>query len=271
MNEEKGSSIEDNFDVWFKYSQSFHSAKLANQLKRVLKSKESQNGFEIRKEYSGTDEVFYLTESYNPTVLALNSKSCDEFYQLICNQFPIDEIEQNPILNFTGKTTINQADNSFKAVDKTNQKDFPLNIFSKISSKNIVIHSVYYSIVTFFVLQICILPGNVSDYKLGSWSYFFFFGVFCLVFYASIWSYSKLFRDIKLYNDIFKFSTIYSCTFYLLVFIEIMIIDSTRPATFSLFFSIVLIFFGQIVGVIFGLFLALVMYFVKGGKMVNMK
>lgn len=256
-------NIENNFKEWFEYSRSKDNQVQANVLKKVLLTKKPQGIIEISEKVSG-DEIYYcVRERYNPIFLYINTDSCQEFYSYLCNLSPELEVEIPEVNVF-------QENNSKKDV-VVSDRSIKSNIFRIISSKKPFIHSLRFSFLSLLVLQVLIIPGNISDYKPPSWSYIVFFGVLTCVFYLSIWSYSKFFSNLKSYDDIFKFSIVFYCSFYLFVFTEIMIIDSIGSNNFSILFSLVLIILGQVVGVLFSLFFAAIIYFIKGGKMINIK
>lgn len=256
-------NVEFDFKQWFEYSRSKEHQAQANMLKRVLLTKQSQGTIEISEKVLEGEICYCIVERYNPVLLYVNSSSCQEFYGHICSLFPDEEPEYSEPKN-TQEIVNKQIDANSKINDRTN-------IFRMISSEKPFIHSLRFSFLSLLVLQVLILPGNISDYKLPSWSYLIFLGVFTLTFYLCIWSYSKVFSDIKSYNDIFKFSIIFCNSFFLLVFVEVMIIDSIVIDNFSFLFSLILIVLGQLIGVLFSLFFAAVIYFIKGGKMVDVR
>lgn len=254
-------NIEYNFKEWFEYSRSKDNQAQVNMLKRVLLTKQSKEIIDISEKVSEGEIYYCIVERYNPVLLYVNSNSCQEFYSYLCDLFPEEKPEKIEVKN--------TQENVNEQIDSDSNIDGRTNIFRMISSKKPIIHTLRFSLLAFIILQVLILPGNISDYKLPSWSYIVFFGVLVCVFYMSIWSYSKFISNLKSYNDIFKFSIFFFCLFYLFVFIEIMIIDSIGSDNFSILFSLLLIILGQVVGVLFSLFFAAIIYFIKGGKMIN--
>lgn len=254
-------NIEYDFKEWFNYSHSKEFQNKTSLLKKVLLTRKSQGDIEFTEKIIDNETCFCIAEKFNPVLLCLKIEFCEEFYNYLCNLFPEVEVE-------IPEVNVIRENNSEKnvIVSDTSSKS---NIFRIISSKKPFIHSLRFSFLSLIVLQALILPGNISDYKLPSWSYIIFLSVFALTFYLCIWSYSKIFTNVVSYNDIFKFSIIFCNSFFLLVFVEVMIIDSIVIDNFSFLFGFILIILGQLVGVIFSLFFAVITYFIKGGKMIN--
>ncbi|MGE0079543.1 MAG: hypothetical protein AB7S48_16905 [Bacteroidales bacterium] len=267
MNEDV--NFETDFMTWFNYSQSINSLKLIHELKHVLKSKESQKSYVISNGITEDGVTYFITEKYNPTALRLTNSGCNTFYDFLCQQYPEENTEE-PI-KVESKSEIVSVDKKINPETKNPQENRSklLMILHKISSKNVILHSLSFSILAFIISQINILPGNISSYKLGNWSIYLFFGMFAFVYFLCIWAYSNLYKNIKLYNEIFKFSILYSSSFFLLAFIETMIIDFLFSESFTIFGSIMLIILGQIMGVILSPILTLIIFFVKGGKIIN--
>jgi hypothetical protein len=274
MAESNETNIVTDFRKWYDYSQSAASSKMSNRLKMVIRMRESQPGFTFEANSSGGETIFYITESYNPAVLRLTEGSCHEFLELISTRYPGEEVvEKFEIQQLaTNPEVISSKKEQKTAVKNSFNGGFLLKLSTKISSPNKAKHSLYFSLVTFVILQINLLPGNVGPHELGGWGIYFFFGVWFLIAYLQIWSYSKLYYNIKSYGDIFKLSALYGALFFLYVALEITGIDLIRGKVeisilWTLFFTILL----QSLGIMLSLFITVVLYFVKGGKMINYK
>jgi hypothetical protein len=262
--------IATDFRQWYSYSQSAQSSKMSNQLKRVIEKKESQYGFTFEIAKTGNEEIYYLSEKYYPAVLRLTKLSCDEFLGFIGTHYADEEFTEENNCQESAKQdnkTVRNKEYPFLSKN-TSKKTLLISTLSTISSNNKLKHSFNFSLITFLILQINILPGNISNNKVGDWGIYFFFGIFCLIYFFNIWSYSKLFYNIRSYTDIFRLTALYSSVFFLLVFLEITIIDMFGEK-FNIWWNLFLIILGQLFGVFLSLFLTMILYFIKGGRMVN--
>jgi hypothetical protein len=160
--------------------------------------------------------------------------------------------------------TIAPADNSTGKV-----QHFFLNLLKRISFANKWKHSFCFSLICVAILQIVIVPENFDIGKVGGWGIYFFYGVLLLVWILNIWAYSKIFYNIRLYKDIFKLTFLYHTSFYMLVFIEIVVRDVLSGSSFVVLFFIWMFLLFQLVGILSTLFLSWIMYLVKGGKTIE--
>jgi hypothetical protein len=208
-------------------------------------------------------------------VLKLTNSLCNEFLSLIKTKYSADELieeerSQSTRLDLIDHKKVNENTDSDNHAEKSNTNNFNHNILIKISSPFKVKHSIFYSFPTFIILQIIILPGNIGNHKIGDWGIYFFISVFCGILYLSILSYSKLFYNIRSYKDIFKLTAPFCSIFLLLVFLEILIIDSFSEK-FNLLWNLFLILAAQFFGIIISLFLTMIIYYLKGGKVIYLQ
>lgn len=157
--------------------------------------------------------------------------------------------------------------------DNSSGKDqrFYLNLLKRISSAKKWKHSFCFSLISLAILQIVILPGNIGLGKPEGWGIYFFFGMLLLIWILNIWTYSKFFYSVRLYKDIFKLSFLYWFSFFTLVLVEIVVLDILQGPSYNVLFYILIFLLFQSVGILFTLFLSMIMYYVKGGKMIEYK
>lgn len=272
MSDYQDKYVEANFRQWYAYSQSAQSRRMSNHLKSALKNRQSQHEFTFESENTDGEEFFYISENYNPTILRLNKLALDEFISLIETNYADEEIveEQEPQEPAKQKNRPIEKEVNIPQAKEANKTGYLLDLLSKISSVNKTKHSLYYSLLTFIILQIVIIPGNIGYQSIGGWGRFFFFTIFGLAAFLNSWSYSKLYSNISTYNAIFKLTASYSSLFFLFAFIEVTVIDMFG-GNFILWFNLLLIIFGQIVAIILSLFITMIIYFIKGGKALNIK
>jgi len=272
MSDYQDKYVETDFRQWYTYSQSAQSSRMSNHLKSVIKNKQSQHEFTFESERTDGEELFYISESYNPTLLRLNKPALDEFLSLIEANYADEEIveEKKPQEPAKQKSKPIEKEVNTPQTKEANKTGFLLDLLSKISSVNRTKHSLYYSLLAFTILQIVIIPGNIGYQGIGGLGRFFFFTIVGLAAFLNIWSYSKLYCNIQTYNAIFKLTAQYCSLFFLLVFMEVAVIDMFG-GNFTIWFSLLLVIFGQVVAIILSLFITMVIYFIKGGKLLNIQ
>jgi len=262
---------ETDFQIWYRYSQSAQSSRLAGQLKEVLNKREPLHGFALLSEQTGEETVWYLSEKYNPSVLRLTEKSCGEFLDYICAQYPdtqTTEEEDSGKADGQHVPAPEKDEKGFSKVQANKNSRQIIHIPEKISSKHKGKHALAFSLFAFLLLQILILPGNISAHQFGDWGIILFFGILCGMYFFSIWSYSRFYSPVRKYTDIFRLTVFYCSFLFLFIFIEIAFIDLFGDQ-FVLLFSLLLIIAGQLAGILLSLFLAMITYFIQGGRMIS--
>lgn len=124
-----------------------------------------------------------------------------------------------------------------------------------------------FSLISFLLAQPVVILGN-TGHRLGDIGTYSLLTIEHSLWFLCYWSYARFFILERTYRAIFKLTGNYFAFTLLLLFIEV---DFFMLADGSLtwFIAIGFILLGQLVGLIESLFLSMIMYYVRGGKVIN--
>jgi hypothetical protein len=275
MNENNGNHhLESDFKKWYNYSQCNGNAKLTLALKKAILHQESGSIFTINKKGDKEKSLLIISEKYNPISLGIHQDSMNEFINFLGSfnyieeegyPDPLNKKEPNETIDTKTKA---QKDKSRSYKNEVKEKKI-FNLLHKLSFQKKTLHALSFSFITFIILQIIILPTNLYDIKLGNWSKYLFLGFSLFTCTLSTISYSKYYYSLKQYKDIFGLVTRFYSFLWLFIFSEIIVIDLILDKAFNVLFGVFLILLGQVAGLITSLFLSMIIYYTKGGKMIN--
>lgn len=275
MNENKANQIfENDFKKWYSYSQCYENPELTLSLKRVITNQKSESSFILTKQVSAGETLLIINENYNPIALSLQGDNINKFISFLAS------------FNYAEKNTYSSTEksNKYKSANvksqyeniseiKHIQKDSKqynkiFQLLNKASSENKTKHSLSFSLIAFALLQLVILPGNINNTKFGDWAKIFFFGIMILFCILSLFSYSTSYNKVKQYKDINSLVSRFNSFIWLFTFFEVVLIDLIIDNEFNFWFSLFLLFITQFAALIISLFLSMIIYFAKGGKMI---
>lgn len=274
MNNHQTPDVTNDFRQWYSFSQSSKNSKMSTRLKKLLENKVNQKGFSFSEALEVTDEIIYLKEDYNPTILRLNKASCSEFLKYVYSIYPENELEEDDDIKKNSENDQKEksilANKDFEPIaemDKT-AKNMLLRLLEKISSQSYLKHSFNFSLLTFLFLQPAILPGNIGYSSLGVVGENLFYAITFLVSFLSVWSYSKLFAKINSSKPIFQLTALHNAFFFLLAMTEVAVFDLVQ-GKFIFIFHLFLIAVGQIAGLVLTIVQSGIIYFIRGGKLIK--
>lgn len=273
MNSHQSTDSNNDFRQWYSFSQSSKNNKLASRLKKLLENKVEQKSFSLSKVAEGNEEIFYLKEDYNPTVLKLSMAECSEFLKYVYSFYPTDDLEEDKIIdqhseyNLAKKIETDHGNELVIGIGEKN-KNTLLRLLEKISSRSYLKHSFNFSLLTFLFLQPAILPGNLGYSNLGKFGEYLFYLITFLISFLSVWSYSKLFIKINASKPIFQLTALHNAFFFGLAMAEVAVFDLLE-GKFIFLFHLFLIVFGQIAGLLLTIVQSGIIYFVRGGKLIK--
>ena len=265
---------ETDYISWFKYSQSIQNLKKASSLKHLLECKNQINGFNLLMEANEQGTYYILSEDYNPNQLKISPEDLEYFIRYIehfyGDQLEFYEIEkEHPSDSINDSTTEPETDNN-EITGKRKIYFQPQRLIRWLPSKNKIIHALRFSFINFLLAQYIILKGNLGEGILSDNASYYFFSTVFLLSVAVVFSYPKQRSAIKQYRDIFKLLYAFNGFLFLLIFLEVNIID-TASGDFNILAQVFLIVLGQIAALIISSFLSMFFYFIKGGKLMYMK
>ncbi len=270
--------FEIDFRKWLVFSESSKNPQMMKSLKKAINNKRSYAGIEIEKEKTTSGYDYYFIESENPVGLKIESDKYTQFLNYFQDHYDKEGLknyfsekgkqETQKFNTYSDSETYSDQNSQFNYTEYSSEKT--PNFLRKISSVNKLKHSFNFSLLGLIVLQIVIIPENVGGQSLGNSSIYLVFGVMLLTWFLNFWAYSKFYDMKNTYREIFRLTANYFSILWLIAFLEIIIIESLQ-GKFSLLASLVILIIGQISGLIISLFTTMIVYFIRGGKMINVK
>ncbi|WP_159579304.1 hypothetical protein [Marinoscillum sp. 108] len=267
-------SIETDFRKWLAFSESIKSSDMLNKLTRAINKKKSYKEITLKKEKQNDRITYFITEQDNSVILQLNDYQYPEFSGYFTEHYAQDISKNNT--NFIKSPARNNNSRSLGIASNKNiitnyNYDEVKSLWAfliKISSRNKLKHTLTYSLVALLVLQLVIILGNVGKVRLGDFGTYTMFALMLLFWYVNIWTYTKFYSMNNSYWEIFRLTAYYFSLVWLFSFLEVGIIDYFQ-GKFNVWFSLLLVFLGQVAAILISLFTTAITYFIRGGKVVT--
>ncbi len=270
--------FEIDFRKWLVFSESAKNPQLLKNLKKAINNKKSYDGILVEKDKTNSGYEYYFIESGNPIGLKIGADQYIKFLNYFQNHYDKEKLDDNTFekgkqesqkfIGYSDPEIKTDQNSQLKYNDYNSKKT--LNFLRKISSINKLKHSFNFSLLGLLVLQVVIIPENIGGHSLGNINIYAVFGIMLLTWFLNFWAYSKFFFMKNTYREIFRLTASYFSILWLIAFLEIIIIESLQ-GKFSLLASLIILFIGQISGLIISLFTTMIVYFIRGGKMINVK
>lgn len=233
-------TADNDFRQWYKHSQCSGNELRTNQLKEVIIKKESLYGLSFESVNQGQEITILIKEEYNPIILQLSESSLTEFYKYLEAIFPenTNSIEkeddlknQNPIIEEKDETNL---------IPKERKYLFN-NFLRRISSKRIKLHVFNFSLLAFFIAQINILQIHFNNYSLhDNWAKYSLIGIYFIVYFLCIGTYSRLYNRISSFKDFFKSMLRYTIYLILFLFTELSLLMAINTDDFIIGFWVIM-------------------------------
>ncbi|VXD11166.1 conserved membrane hypothetical protein [Marinoscillum sp. 108] len=247
---------------------------MLNKLTRAINKKKSYKEITLKKEKQNDRITYFITEQDNSVILQLNDYQYPEFSGYFTEHYAQDISKNNT--NFIKSPARNNNSRSLGIASNKNiitnyNYDEVKSLWAfliKISSRNKLKHTLTYSLVALLVLQLVIILGNVGKVRLGDFGTYTMFALMLLFWYVNIWTYTKFYSMNNSYWEIFRLTAYYFSLVWLFSFLEVGIIDYFQ-GKFNVWFSLLLVFLGQVAAILISLFTTAITYFIRGGKVVT--
>ncbi len=269
-------NFESDFRKWLVFSNSVKNVEDLKILKQAIYNKTTVAGVTFTMERSETETCYILAEQENPLRLKIAEIQFPLFVQYFQEHYDATKNSINAVptehdflnaQNSNTQTAKLPNQNKTAQIQVAHQRNSPP-FLRKLCSDNKIIHSFKFSIVTLVVLQAVLIPGNLGGYSLGNLGTYGSFGIMTVLWVISVLVYAKYFNFNNSYKETFKLTASFFAFIWLFTYIEVIIIDAIK-GRFDMWFSLFLLVIGQFAGIFISLFATMILYFVRGGKVVN--
>lgn len=275
MNELYTIQLETDYRKWLAFSPSAGSNELIVTLKKALKSRRSKGNIVIAKEKHEGRNTYHISEKGNSTTLQVSEDEYPEFFNYFSIHYlgEFDKeakvfVQNEQVSSLKPKVENHNESDSNPPLFDDKQEGPGLSLLRRISSANKLRHAFHFSLLCLAIQQIYIIPANFGDLNLVNTGNYSMLIVMLLVWWASVWAYVKLFPFTNSYKENLKLTYNYFALWWFLGFTEVIIITWIR-GDFNLWFSVFIMFLGQFIAAIMGLFLTVIAYYIQGGKVVR--
>jgi UPF0716 family protein affecting phage T7 exclusion len=233
-------TTDNDFRHWYKNSQSSKSELRSNQLKEVILKKKSLYGYTYESEIQGQEIEIFIKEDYNPITLLLSESSLTEFYKYLEAHFPENTNSFEEKVDLQNHNLRIDEQNESNMIPK--KRNYLLNNFLKmISSKRIKLHVFNFSLLAFFIAQINILQIHFNNYSLhGNWTRYSLIGIYFVIYFLCIGTYSSLYNRISSFKDFFKTMLLYTILLIIFLITEISLLLAINTDEFIIGFWVIM-------------------------------